>query len=120
MKSEDTEVARRFNNYISKVVDNLNIEGFETDYIFKPKLDNISNIIEKFKNHPSVQKIKENVNIEAKFHFENVSESMVQKRITSLNKKKLHSIIFQLEFWWRILILFHSSLQTFITILNPN
>ena len=36
--SEDAEVARRFNNYFSKVVDNLNIEGFETDYIFKPEL----------------------------------------------------------------------------------
>ena len=27
---EDAEVARKFNNYFSKVVDNLNIEGFET------------------------------------------------------------------------------------------
>ena len=74
--SEDAEVARKFNNYCSKVVGNLNIEGFETDYIFKPELDNISNIIEKFKNHPIVQKVKENVNIEAKLPFENVSESM--------------------------------------------
>ena len=45
--SEDAEVARKFNNYFSNVVDNLNIEGFKTDYIFKPELDNISNIIEK-------------------------------------------------------------------------
>ena len=49
-----TEVARKFNNYFSKVVDNLNIEGFETDYIFKAERDNMSNIIEKSKNHPSV------------------------------------------------------------------
>ena len=86
--SEDAKVARKFNNYFSKVVDNLNIEGFETDYIFKPELDNISNIIEKFKNHPSVQKVKEKVNIEDNYHFENVSESMVQKQIASLNKTK--------------------------------
>ena len=86
--SEDAEVARKFNNYFSNVVNNLNIEEFETDYIFKPELDNISNIIEKFKNHPSIKKIKENVNIEAKFHFENINESMVQNQIASLNKKK--------------------------------
>ena len=85
--SEDAEVARRFNNYFSKVVDNLNIEEFETDYIFKHELDHIPNIIKKFKNHPNVQKVKENVIIEANFHFENISESMVQKQIASLNKK---------------------------------
>ena len=86
--SEDAEVAKKFNNYFSNVVNKLNIEGFETDYIFIPELDNISNIIEKFKSHPSIQKIKENINIEAKFHFENISEPMVQKQIASLNKKK--------------------------------
>ena len=76
--SEDTEVER-------KVVDNLNIE---TDYIFKTELDNISNIIEKFNNHRGVQKVKENVNREDKFHFENVSEPMIHQQIASLNKKK--------------------------------
>ena len=79
--SEDAEVARRFNNYFSKVVDNLNIEGFETDYIFKTKLDNICNIIENFKNHPSVPKVKESVNIETTFQW-------LQKQIASLNTKK--------------------------------
>ena len=76
----------KFNNYFSKVVDNLNIEGFER--LFSNLNLIISNIIGKFKNHPSVQKVKENVNIEAKFHIGNVSESMVQIQISSLNKKK--------------------------------
>ena len=86
--SEEAEVARKFNNYFSNVVHNLNIEGFETDYISKPELDDISNIIEKFKNHPSIKNIKENVNVDAKFHFEDISESSVQKQMASLNKKK--------------------------------
>ena len=86
--SEDAEVAKKFNDYFSNVVKNLNIEGFETDYCFNPELDKISNIIEKFKNHPSVQKIKKNVKVEATFHFKNVSELMIKKKISSLDKKK--------------------------------
>ena len=58
-------------------MDNLNIEGLET--IFSNLNLIISLILLNIKNHPSVQIVKENVNIEAKFHFENVSESMVQK-----------------------------------------
>ena len=81
-------MARKFNNYFCNIVKNLNIQGFETDYTFNPNLDNISNIIEKFKNHPSIRKIKENVVIDTKFQFENVSESVVKKQINSLNKKK--------------------------------
>ena len=67
---------------------NLNIEGFETDYCFDPEIDNISNIIEKYKSHPSIVKIKEKVNVDVKFNFSSVSEAAMKKRITSLNKKK--------------------------------
>ena len=47
------------------VVKYLDIEGFVTDdYSYVPELDYISNIVEKFKNHPSILIIKENVKIE--------------------------------------------------------
>ena len=84
--SEDTEVAKKFNNYFSNVVKNLKIVGFETNYCFNSELDEISNILENFKDHPSIQKIKENVNVEAKFHFEAVSETMIKEKIVSLDK----------------------------------
>ena len=43
----------------------LDIEGFITnDYSYEPELDYISNIIEKFKNHHGVIKIKETVKID--------------------------------------------------------
>ena len=86
--SEDAKVAEKFNNYFSNVLKNLNIEGFENLQYDNPEIDKISNTIEKFKNHPSIQKIKEKVNVEAKFHFTDVSESTVKKKINTLNKKK--------------------------------
>ena len=86
--SEDAEVAKQFNNYFSNVVSKLNIKGFETDFIFNPENDTISNIIKKYNSHPSILKIKENVKIETKFHFENISESEIRKKIALLNKKK--------------------------------
>ena len=86
--SDDQEVATKFNDYFSNVVKNLNIEGFDIDYCYNPELDKISNIVEKFKNHPSIQKIKENVKVDAKFHFENVSELTAEKIISSLDKRK--------------------------------
>ena len=86
--SEDGEVAAKFNNYFSNVVNNLDIMGFETNYCYKPEIDNISNIIEKFNNHPSIRKIKENVIVETEFHFEDVSEPLVRKLLNSLDKCK--------------------------------
>ena len=67
--SEDAEVAKTFNDYFSNIVRRLNSEGYKNEYCFSPDLDNISNIIEQFKNHPSIQKIKINVKVEATFHF---------------------------------------------------
>ena len=77
--SDDQELAEIFNSYFANVVKNLDIEGFKTyDYNYIPELDYISNIIEKFKNHPSIQRIKENVKIEKRVHFS----------IDSLDKRK--------------------------------
>ena len=86
--SNDADVARKFNVFFSNVVKKLNIEGFETDYFFDPEIDNISNIIEKFKAHPSIIQIKENVKVEVKFEFSKVSEFEINKKLVSLNKKK--------------------------------
>ena len=45
-------------------------------------------MVEKFKSNPSILKIKENVQVETKFHFSCISESSVKKKINSLDKKK--------------------------------
>ena len=51
-------------------------------------LNYISNIIEKFKHHPSVLKIKKTVKIEERFHFTPIDESFINDKIGSLDKRK--------------------------------
>ena len=87
--SNDREVAETFNWYFANVVENLGIEGFITcDYSYVPEIDYISNIIEKFKNHPSILRIKEKVEIDESFHFSPVDESVISDKIGSLDKRK--------------------------------
>ena len=65
------------------------MEGFASqNYSFDHRPDTISNIIEKFENHPSIAKIKENIKIDEYFHFSTVDESMIKEKISSLDKKK--------------------------------
>ena len=52
------------------------------------ELDYILNIVEKFNTHPSIVKIKENVNIEELFYLKPVDEEIINDKIGSLNKRK--------------------------------
>ena len=90
--STDKEVAETLNSFFTNAVSNLKIEGFKTEYCFNPELDKISNVIEKFKNHPSILKIKEKVKVEAKFHFSTVTEPVVRKLTNSMDIKKAYYI----------------------------
>ena len=57
--SNDSDVAETMNTLFLKVFENLEIEGYYTDdFSFDMELDNISNIITKFNDHPSILKIK--------------------------------------------------------------
>ena len=97
--SRDKEVAETFNSFFTNAVNNLNIEGYETEYCLNPNLDKISNITQKFINHPSILKIKDKVKTEVKFHFSTVTVSMIREKINSLDKKSLLlSIIFLLKY----------------------
>ena len=46
------------NTYFSNIVAELNINGYEAEDDHLPKNDYISNIIYKYRNHPSIHKIK--------------------------------------------------------------
>ena len=48
----------------------------------------IENILEKYKTHPSILKIKENVKVEKKFKFNDTTEDDIYSKIKSLNPKK--------------------------------
>ena len=86
--SDDVQVAKKFNTYFTNVVHKLNIEGYELNYCYNSELDDISDIINKFKNHPSILKLKENIKLETNFHFETVTNAIIKDKISSLNKKK--------------------------------
>ena len=86
---DDQELAQIFNSYFANVVENLDIEGFEIhNFNYIPELNYISNIINKFENHPSIKNIKRNVNIDKRFHFSTVNESVINDVIDLLDKKK--------------------------------
>ena len=87
--SNDQQIAEIFNVYFANVVEKLDVEGFVTyDYSYFPELDYISNIVEKFKYHPSILKIKEIVKIDLRFSFLPVDESVICDRIDQLVKRK--------------------------------
>ena len=75
-----------------KPVENLDVKGYENeDFIYNPKISPISNIVHKFRNHPSILKI---VTVDEVFHISESSEHNIATKIVSLNTKKptyLHS-----------------------------
>ena len=85
--SNDAHLADTFNTYFSNIVAELNINGYEADDHL-PKNDYISNIIYKYRNHPSIHKIKENVLNGDSFTFSLSSEREIASQINSLNRKK--------------------------------
>ena len=58
--SNDSNIAEIFNRYFANIVETLDIQGFAMcDYSHNSELDCISNILEKYKTHPSILKIEE-------------------------------------------------------------
>ena len=81
--SKDSEVADIMNNFFSSVVQNL-----ENLNINEKSNDPVGNAVDKFKNQPSIQKIKERVNVGTKFKFSLGSEDSMRSVINELNINK--------------------------------
>ena len=89
--SDKTEVAEILNNYFIDAVQNLEIEKFNLDNNligFNNIDEKIDDIIEKYQSHPSILKIKENVKLDTKFKFSDITEDEVYSEIRALNIKK--------------------------------
>ncbi len=96
--SDKKEVAEKLNNYFIESVENLEIEPYfsennhENNHVVYPENigDNIDEIIRKYRSHPSILKIKENVNIDNdnKFNFKDMTSEEIEKEIGQLNPKK--------------------------------
>ena len=86
--TEEKEVAEKLNNFFIEAVDNLAIEPFtvvsEEDIIS----ENIPEIVKMYESHPSIIKIKENIKIEDKFKFKNITSNEIKDEIDKLNPKK--------------------------------
>ena len=86
--SDDAEVAEIFNECFSNVVDKLDIQGYQTPISNESYHDKISVVINKYKNHPSILKIRENVHSDEKFTFSISSIDEIVEIIRNLNKNK--------------------------------
>ena len=87
--TEDTKVAETMNVFFSEVVEKLEITGFSTErYFYDVDMNHTSNIIEKFKDHPSILKIKEIIHVSEPFHFSMTNEADISTEILALNTKK--------------------------------
>ena len=86
--SSDKEVAETFNLSFSEAVENLDVKGYENeDFIYNHEISPTSNIVHKFRNHPSILKIKEVVTVGELLHFSESSEHNIATKILSLNTK---------------------------------
>ena len=89
--SDDQELADTFNNFFEHAVDNLGIQEYQSDHnidINSISDDPIDYAIAKYKNHPSIIMINENVPFESRFSFTAVNEDGIQREILDLNPKK--------------------------------
>ena len=96
--TDKIEVAEILNNYFIEAVQNLEIQKFssrdennlesENESQAEGTGDVIDNIIEKYKLHPSILLIKENVNIENSFKFSDSTEDEIYSKIKRLDPKK--------------------------------
>ena len=85
--TDKTEVAEKLNNFFIESIENLEIEPFSTAMDDR-SLDVIEGIIKKYKSHPSIEKIKENLKVENKFIFKDMTSFEVEAEISKLNSKK--------------------------------
>ena len=80
--SDDLEIAEKFNEFFKNAVNNLNLSSNEDLLLSATHLsDPVQIAIEKFKNHPSILTIQNNVTIDQSFSFQMVSPDTIYKPI---------------------------------------
>ena len=89
---DDIKNASTMNDYFVDITKNLDIPEIEieqlplnTDIVC---IDPIDTILYRYKNHPSILKIRENVTYTETFTFSQINESQIKKEILELNPKK--------------------------------
>ena len=86
--SKDTMVAETMNNFFTSGIDMLGIKGYQNEHENVIHNDEINRAIFKFKDHPSIIKIKDNVHVESKLIFDMINEEEIIHQIKNLNVNK--------------------------------
>ena len=88
---ENEEIADIFNNSFGSIVENLNLEQWNkssTSPSVCNRLNDISDIIKKYINYPSITKIKEKIQNIKKLAFRSVTTEEAKKVIKDLKTNK--------------------------------
>ena len=87
--SKGQELANTLNDFFEHAVDNLGIKEYASDENINLISDDpIDNVILKYKNHPSIIMINQNVSFESRFNFQVVNENDIKQEVSNLNSKK--------------------------------
>ena len=87
--SDDTEVAQTFNDFFKSCVSSLDIS--ENKLLLTETNDTLSSVdeaIQKFEKHPSISSINENVKVDQRFSFSEITVDDIRIEIKNLNSKK--------------------------------
>ena len=92
--SENSAVAEKLNKYFIHIIENLEIEHYNEIMDNENIGSNngrkaIETIITKYKNHPSILKIKEHNKVTEKFTFSKPTPNDLDVHLISLDSKKL-------------------------------
>ena len=86
--TEEKELATVMNTFFVNIAESLDLKKDDDSSLNPINSENINDILEKHKNHPSVQEISQNFMTNKKFSFEFVTEDLVRKEIMNLDCSK--------------------------------
>ena len=87
--SDDLEIAEKFNEFFKNVVNDLSLSSNEDLLLSATHLsDPVQMAIEKYKNHPPILTIQNNVTIDQSVSFQMAFTDTIYKQINLLNSKK--------------------------------
>ena len=85
MLLKNEEVGKVFNQYFGHITDSLDLYEFPDEKVCEG-LDDIDNIVYKFRNHPSIVKIKEQYKVKSNFSFRLATAEEIKAIIREINK----------------------------------
>ena len=86
--TEEKELATVMNTFFVNITESLDLKKDDDSSLNPINSENINDILEKHKNHPSVQEISQTFMTNKKFSFEFVTEDLVREEIMNLDGSK--------------------------------